>query len=283
MPTRLDNHSAIIWHSFTEAFVVGHFSEIQNSNKLVQTQYPSDIQQKCNCYLVMLLVSCTHHGPWLVESKTDTEPFLQQGLTWVIKARTKILFPGDITNIQIVRAQDDDNCTHGAIFGSVTNSVQGKTFLELTFVFMRSGGWNDHWTWACQLRGDYPIHISIHHRDSLCNVRLELRNIRHLKAPRIRNNKESLPKLFMRWTNFSRNLTSGLSRFFSSFIMVWSSGCESSMVFIIATKFDMHDSLNVFYIYVSGPKVLIELWQHDVTFVTSRALNTELENKLYKI
>ena len=55
------------------------------------------------------------------------------------------------------------------------------------------------------------------------------------------------------------------------------------MVFIIATKFDMHDSLNVFYIYVSGPKVLIELWKHDVTFVTSRAFKTELENKLYKI
>ena len=52
------------------------------------------------------------------------------------------------------------------------------------------------------------------------------------------------------------------------------------MVFIIATKFDMHDSLNVFSIYVSGPKVLIEIWQHGVT---SRALNTELENKLYKI
>ena len=35
------------------------------------------------------------------------------------------------------------------------------------------------------------------------------------------------------------------------------------MVFIIATKFDMHDSLNVFSIYISGPKVLIELWQHE--------------------
>ena len=80
-----------------EAFVVGYFSEIQNSNKLVQTQYPSDIQQKCNCYLVMLLVSCTHHGPSLVQRQRDTEPFLQQGLTWVIKARTKILSPGDIT------------------------------------------------------------------------------------------------------------------------------------------------------------------------------------------
>ena len=42
------------------------------------------------------------------------------------------------------------------------------------------------------------------------------------------------------------------------------------MVFIIATKFDMHDSLNVFSIFISGPKVLIELWQHDVT---SRVLN----------
>ena len=47
------------------------------------------------------------------------------------------------------------------------------------------------------------------------------------------------------------------------------------MVFIIATKFDMHDSLNVFSIFISGPKVLIELWQHDVT---SRVLNKTRKN-----
>ena len=64
----------------------GYFSEIQNSNKLVQTQYPSDIQQKCSCIPVLLLVSCTHPDPWLVDSQWDTEPFLLQGLTWVIKA-----------------------------------------------------------------------------------------------------------------------------------------------------------------------------------------------------
>ena len=64
----------------------GYFSEIQNSNKLVQTQYPSDIQQKCNCIPVLLLVSCTHPDSWLVDSQGDSEPFLLQGLTWVIKA-----------------------------------------------------------------------------------------------------------------------------------------------------------------------------------------------------
>ena len=43
-----------------------------------------------------------------------------------------------------------------------------------------------------------------------------------------------------------------------------------TMVFIIATKFDMHDSLNVFSIYISGPKVLIELWQHETASCDSR-------------
>ena len=50
-----------------------------------------------------------------------------------------------------------------------------------------------------------------------------------------------------------------------------------SYAFIIATKFDMHDSLNVFSIFISGPKVLIELWQHDVT---SRVLNKTRKNVL---
>ena len=104
-------------------------------------------------------------------------------ITRVIKV---ILSPGDITNIQIA-GRDDDNCTAGAIFGSVTNSGQGKTFLKLTFVFMRSGGWSHHWTWACQLRGDYPIHISIYQHVSSSNILYILRK-RHLNH--FRNNKE---------------------------------------------------------------------------------------------
>ena len=104
-------------------------------------------------------------------------------ITRVIKV---ILSPGDITNIQIA-GRDDDNCTAGAIFGSVTNSGQGKTFLKLTFVFMRSGGWSHHWTWACQLWGDYPIHISIYHHVSPSNILYILRK-RHLNH--FLNNKE---------------------------------------------------------------------------------------------
>ena len=134
------------------------------------------------------------------------------------KGRTKILSPGDTshkyTNTQIVRARDDDNCTAGAIFGSVTNSGQGKAFLELTFVFMRSGGWDDHWTWACQLRGDYPIHISIHHRVSrlMWSCIKKYVSCNPLISAAIKS--KSHCQTFIRRTNFSRNLTSGLSWFF---------------------------------------------------------------------
>ena len=87
MATRPNYHcNHLVLLSFHYWGLCCYFSEIQNSNKLVQTQYPSDIQQKCNCFPLLLLVSCTYPDWWLVDSQGDTEPFLLQGLTWVIKA-----------------------------------------------------------------------------------------------------------------------------------------------------------------------------------------------------